>query len=142
MDDDDAPREVRSLRRKVQKLRSCTRDMEKELAEVQRRRHKMKKKANEESDEHRANFVRAAAALRRQADEDRAEIARMRDTVGTKEPELRQLRSSVDELERGHRERLQEIEREQAARLAPLREELALLTSTVKEVDQAGPGPR
>ena len=56
----------RSNRKKIEKLRQCTIQLEEEIQELDRKRHQVKRAALEAADKAKAEFMRAAAPTRRE----------------------------------------------------------------------------
>ena len=80
------PSEVRSLRRKVDKLDECTRKMASEIEDLRRKGHKLRTRSREAADASKTEFLRSAAALRRQADECRDGLERCQAALRAKVP--------------------------------------------------------
>lgn len=122
---------TRSVRRKVEKLRDCTRQMTQEIDAIRKRASDERKAAREKADEQKAAFLQKAAALRRQTDDAQAETLRHREEIVAKEPELHALRARMA----AHRpkERQRELERESQGRLASVQEECARLRALLSD---------
>lgn len=127
--DRELPSEVRSLRHKVDKLTECNKKTTGELEQERRRFHKRRAELKEAAEKAKADFLRSAASLRREADEHRAGVERCDEVISVKEPEIAELRARLDEVEREHRRRRAELEQAREERLRPLRDEHELVRS-------------
>ena len=117
----------RSLRRKTDKLIACTREAEREIADIEQRRKRDKRARADAADDEKADFLREAAAMRRRIDESTEQLQELQRTVTTDTPELIVLRQKMSEQQALHRERRVTLEREKQERLEALREEINYL---------------
>ncbi len=115
------------MRKKTEKLRKYTREVEQELADLEMRRKAAKRAAREEADGTKADFLRQAAIVQRKVDEHNGERQMLRDAIERDRPELNELRQRMSDQAENQRERRATLERERAARLAALEDEIVRL---------------
>ena len=106
---------------------ACTREEEREIADIEQRRKRDKRARADAADDEKADFLREAAAMRRRIDESTEQLQELQRTVTTDTPELIVLRQKMSEQQALHRERRVTLEREKQERLEALREEINYL---------------
>ena len=114
----------RSVRKKTEKLQKCTRELEKELDDLEHRYKKAKKEVQEEADAAKAEFLRQAAILQRRVDESNQELQRQQDEIAKDEPLLQELRNQLAQLLEEQRERREILENDKSARIRALHDEI------------------
>ena len=120
----------KSVRRKTEKLRQCTRELQKELDQLDHSNKKSKKEAQKESDARKAEFLRQAAVHQRRVDEYASQLAELSAAIARDEPELLDMRARLADLMQQHRERCEILEADKAERLRPIYEEIERLEAS------------
>jgi len=123
-DDEDERKAVRSTLKKVEKLKQCTKDLDAELEDVEHQKRKAKQAARENADATKAEFLRNAAVIQRQNDEDTDELRRLRATTERTQPEVEEHRRRLKELAESTSIRRAALERERDERIREVEDEI------------------
>lgn len=128
------------MRKKTEKLQQCTHQVLQEIKELDKRRKKEKRAAQEVTDSGKGDFLRAAAVLQRRLDDNSEELQRLRSLIDRDQPELIEMRDRLSVLERDHRGKRTLMEREHRERMVPINEELDALRALGDDETRFGNG--
>ena len=128
------------MRKKTEKLQQCTHQVVQEIKELDRRRKKEKRAAQEVTEGGKGEFLRAAAIVQRRLDDNSEELQRLRSAIERDQPELQEMRDRLSVLEREQRARRAQVEREQRERMVSINEELDALRALGDDETRFGNG--
>ena len=119
--------EMRSMRKKTEKLQQCTREVEQQIEEIEAKRKDIKRTQQKSADQSKTEFLRAAAALQRKIDDNNEEAQRLQAIIDREQPELMEARQRLSEQVVTNQEKRAALEKERRERLAAINDEVATL---------------
>ena len=119
-----------SVRRVIKKIETCKREtakLQKGVDELEQSKKKAKYAAHAKAEEAKADFVRTAAVVQRQIDEDTDECKRLQAEIERDEADVAELRRKLREQSESNSQQREQMELASQERLAELRDEIKRL---------------